>query len=164
MKPHEIIIEWEGPFTTDEVINKKNDGGKSPDWDGEDYGLYQIYGRHLLYGYDALLYMGQCTDQTFSQRIDQEYRDYLKDEKDIQLFLGRIYDYKRHSRNDNWQNWKWDIDMAESILIYKYSPIYNIQKTSNPPVLEPYKNIILINNGSKYRLEKEDKAPEDFSW
>ena len=42
----EIYVEWEGPFTLDEIknLNKKSD-----------YGLYQIYGTHPIYGSHVLL-------------------------------------------------------------------------------------------------------------
>ncbi len=44
--------------------------GQYPDW-GEDYGLYQIYGKHILCGKDTLLYIGEATEQTFSTRFKQ---------------------------------------------------------------------------------------------
>ena len=52
-----VRIEWEGPFSIEEVL-ELNDGNK-------DYGLYQIYGHHIVYGKDSLLYIGQ-TGTTFS--------------------------------------------------------------------------------------------------
>lgn len=58
MELYKIRIEWEGPYSLEEVITKMVDGGKNPDWDGNDYGLYQIYGRHILSGKNTLLYIG----------------------------------------------------------------------------------------------------------
>lgn len=66
-----LPIEWSGPYSRQEVIRDFNDWGTPPDWDGEDYGLYQIYGRHVLGDRNALLYIGQTTDQTFSARFRQ---------------------------------------------------------------------------------------------
>lgn len=163
MAIHEIKIEWKGPCDPEEVVEKMNDEGVDPEY-GDDYGLYQIYGRHLLYGYDALLYIGQNIDQTFSARIKQEQDDWIKDEKDIKIFLGRVYDPRQHTSKDNWESWELDIDMAESILIYKYCPNYNSKKISNKPSLEPHEKITLIHYGNRYRIEKEDNAPEDFDW
>ena len=48
MDKHEIIIEWTGPFDYQEVIDKMKDGGNDPEYDGNDYGLYKIYGKHIL--------------------------------------------------------------------------------------------------------------------
>lgn len=82
---HRITIEWEGPFTLDHVINKCDDGGEHPHYDGKDYGLYQIYGRHILDdpkapSYKSLLYLGNATDQTFSSRFRTHKRSWLEHE------------------------------------------------------------------------------------
>ena len=44
-----VTIEWEGPFSLDYVIEELN--GK------DNYGLYQIYGTHIVYGAGSLLYL-----------------------------------------------------------------------------------------------------------
>lgn len=51
-----IQIKWESPFRIDDL----ND-------DEIDYGIYQIYGNHLVYGENVLLYIGQANEQTFLQ-------------------------------------------------------------------------------------------------
>jgi hypothetical protein len=51
-----VHIEWDGPFSIDEAKEKN---GK------DDYGVYQIYGNHPVYGYGASLYIGKAADQTF---------------------------------------------------------------------------------------------------
>jgi hypothetical protein len=50
-----LTVTWSGPFQLDEVIKDFNDGRKSPSYEGPDYGLYQIYGKHILAGSDTLL-------------------------------------------------------------------------------------------------------------
>ncbi|MBM4146803.1 MAG: hypothetical protein FJ240_11125 [Nitrospira sp.] len=98
MKSYEIKIEWDGPIKVDEVIEKMNRAGEAPLWDGEDYGLYQIYGAHPLCGKHSLLYIGITTERTFSQRF-KEHKSWLgKDQKDedVHIYLGRVYDPKRH--------------------------------------------------------------------
>jgi hypothetical protein len=75
--------------------------------------------------------------------------------------LGRIYDPKKHSERDNWESWKRDIELAEKILIYKYSPNYNLRGLSSPPFL-PFRKVRLVHAGRKNRLEKEDNVPKDF--
>lgn len=165
MQAYEIRIEWEGPLKLQAVIDKKNDTGAHPDWDGNDYGLYQIYGRHILYKENTLLYIGMTTEQTFSQRFTEHGREWLtndQDEKDINIYLGRIYDPKKHSKKDNWLSWKKDVEMAEKILIYKYSPNYNSECLTNEPDLFTQENVRLIHKGDRNRLHKEDIVPRDF--
>ena len=161
---YEIKIQWEGPFSLNEVIQKMIDSGEDPDWDGKDYGLYQIYGRHILHDKNTLLYIGMATEQTFSQRFI-EHRTWLledQDEDDIRIYLGRIYDPKKHTKKENWKSWKKDMRLAEKILIYKYSPNYNSEGLTTEPDLSPYDSIRLVHLGEKNRLETEDIAPEDF--
>jgi len=157
----EIEIEWEGPLDLEEIIKEKTDGGKSPDYDGNDYGLYQIYGKHILNGDDTLLYIGKTTGKTFSNRFKEHRRKWLSEEENIQIYLGRVYNPKRHSEEDDWESWEDDIELAEKILIYKYSPNYNGREIGNTPRL-PSENVRLIHKGKKHKLKTEDRAPEDY--
>ena len=156
-----IKIEWVGPFSIEKVIKEMDRGGQDPDWDGEDYGLYQIYGKHILCGKGTLLYIGQTTDQTFSTRFKQHKKDWLYNEENIKVYLGRVYNRKRHSKEDNWGSWKEDIEIAEKILIYKYSPNYNNTNISNPPELAS-RNVQLIHKGKRHKLKLKDNAPKDY--
>lgn len=161
---YQIEIQWEGPFSLNEVIQKMIDGGEDPDWDGEDYGLYQIYGRHILHDKDTLLYVGMANEQTFSRRF-VEHRTWLakdQDEDDIRIYLGRIYDPKRHSKEDHWSSWKKDVELAEKILIYKYSPNYNSEGLTTEPDLLLHNSGRLVHIGERNRLQREDFAPRDF--
>jgi hypothetical protein len=158
---YNIKIEWDGPFNVAKVIREMDRGGQSPDWDGEDYGLYQIYGKHILCGKDTLLYIGQTTDQTFSRRFKQHEKDWLKNEDMIKVYLGRVYYFKRHSKKDNWESWKQDIEIAEKILIYKYSPNYNNRNIGEPPNLW-FKNVRLVHKGKRHKLKLKDNAPKDY--
>lgn len=159
---HTITIEWEGPLSVKEVIDEKTDGGISPDWDGDDYGLYQIYGKHILCGKNTLLYIGKSPDQTFSERIKQHDKDFLRDEEDIEIYLGRVFDPERHNRQDDWKTWHEDIDMAERIMLYKYCPNYNSQGIAEKPSFPKYDKVKLVHQGAKNRLQSEDIAPDDF--
>ena len=162
MEEYEIRIEWEGPLKLREVIEKKSDAGKHPDWDGDDYGLYQIYGRHILYGTNTLLYVGLATEQTFSQRLLEHSREWLEsdqDDRDREIYLGRIYHRGRHSKNDSWLSWKQDVQLAERILIHKYSPNYNSDGLTIEPDLSPYKNVRLIHTGERNRLNEKFASP-----
>ena len=67
-----VTIEWEGSFCLDYVIDELN--GK------DDYGLYQIYGTHIVYGASSLLYIGKAEGLTFSQRFSQHRSEWLSEE------------------------------------------------------------------------------------
>lgn len=163
MKTYSIEIDWKGPLTVEKAIKGLTDGGKHPNWDGKDYGLYQVYGRHIIYGRNALLYIGMTTDQTFSQRIGDHGKQWLdedQDKKDVKIYVGRVYDPKKHSKKYGWRSWKRDIRRAERILIWKYSPNYNSRELSNEPKW-PFK-ICSLHKGAPGKLESEDNVPEDF--
>jgi hypothetical protein len=140
-----------------------NDEGVPPDYDGEDYGLYQIYGRQILCGPDTLLYLGKATQQTFSRRFREHKKYWLQDEEEITIYIGKVYNPEYHSEKDNWRSWEGDINLAESIMIYKYSPNYNNTGIGEKPRLAPFKEVTLKHGRKRHRLEKEDKAPEDYS-
>lgn len=157
-RTHEIIVEWEGHLTLEETL-KRNDGGKPQNsWDGRDYGIYQIYGPHILAGKNALLYIGQATDQTFSQRLRQHKKDLLLDEplKDLAIYLGRLKNKEHYIEKDNWATWYRDVIIAESILIYKYSPHYNSFGLTDYPKIHPYTKVILKHEYDRGRLEVQD--------
>ncbi len=138
-----------------------DNGGKGPFYDGEDYGLYQIYGKHILYGSNALLYIGKATKQTFSRRFKWHIKWWLTGEESIRVYIGTIYDPKKHSRKDNWRSWERDVEVGEKMMIYKYSPNYNSLNISNPPGLGK-RSILLVHKGKRNRLKALDRAPEDF--
>lgn len=160
MEKYEIRITWDGPFNLDYVIERINDIGKAPDYEGKDYGLYQIYGDHILCGPDALLYIGEATNQSFSGRFKQHKNQWLGKERNIQIYLGRVYDPSRHSKLDNWDSWKKDIKRAESIIIYKYTPHYNSSKIGDYPKAD----VRITHIGERHNLLEEDNAPEDLEY
>lgn len=160
---YQIDIDWVGPLSLSEVVVQMKDAGEPPIY-GNDYGLYQIYGRHILHGRDCLLYVGITTEQTFSDRFKQ-HETWLKedqDEEDINIHLGRIYDPQKHSEKDGWMSWVRDVELAEKILIYKYSPNYNSEGLSVEPDLSPHRSVRLVHAGERGRLKEEDVAPRDF--
>jgi hypothetical protein len=113
-----IHIEWNGPFTFSEIKR----------FTGEiDYGVYQIYGGHPLYGSNALVYIGKARDQCFGVRIPQE--KYWQDNRDanrLNVYLGRLAG--AHTPTDD--VWGRQIDLAERLLIFAHSPANNTRRTS----------------------------------
>ena len=59
-----IHVQWDGPFSLEQVSELNNED--------HDYGVYQVYGSHPIYGSDVLLYIGKASQQTFATRLRQE--------------------------------------------------------------------------------------------
>jgi hypothetical protein len=156
-----LSIKWSGPYELEHVVKTFTDGGVAPDYDGEDYGLYQIYGRHILGDRNALLYIGSAADQTFSARFAQHKR-WLINEWRVHVYLGRIYSPRRHKLADAWASWSEDILLAERIMVYKYSPHYNSASITNRPLLSNLKRVELVHVGDRGRLRRRDIAPDDW--
>lgn len=124
-----IVINWELKDYTEENILKL---------DKEyDYGIYAIYGEHLAYGKDALLYIGLAERQTFSKRMMDGGRfnsDFihttvipktmrigrLSKLNSITEKEAEIYDLANY-----YKNWEKNIIEAERILIGTHIPALN---------------------------------------
>ena len=111
-----VTIEWEGSFCLDYVIDELN--GR------DDYGLYQIYGHHLVYGADSLLYIGKAEGMTFSQRFGQ-HAEGLLEEEDVSIRIGRIASEDYADDPPDWSDWRKVLRDAEALTIYWHSPAYN---------------------------------------
>lgn len=165
MDRYTIEIAWEGHLSIQEVIDKKNDGGsKSDNWAGGDYGVYQIYGPHILNKEDALLYVGKAVDETFSLRFRDHKINLLKDEDPdkIKIYLGRLESSSQYTPKYNWRIWYRDADIVEHILIYRYTPHYNSARLNQYPNLYQHNEIKLLHKGNMGRLSSEDNAPRDY--
>lgn len=156
-----LAINWFGLFQVGQVLTRFNDGGRPPLYDGPDYGLYQIYGKHILTGPDTLLYVGRATHQTFSTRFSA-HRAWLVGEERISIYLGRIHDRERHLPENEWAVWIRDVHIAECLMIYKYSPNYNSVSISESPSLTPYEKVVLEHLGQRHRLHSKDVGPDDW--
>ena len=141
MERKEIFIEWSGPYTYEEIIDNK--AKENFDVKPNDFGLYQIYGRHTIYGDGVLLYVGK-TEQKFCERL--KGRGIIVDNLDsgnIQIYLGRTYydDTLKH-------NISADISRAESLLIHYHKPGHN---SSNINSLKYANEDIRVFNIGSYR-------------
>jgi len=165
MDEHVIKITWEGPFSANAVIKKMDDRGyPSDNYSGDDYGVYQIYGTHILCGKNTLLYVGKAAYQTFSRRIKQHEKEWLSKETGVKVYLGRLTEDPEYSSADNWFRWINDVGLVESILIYKYAPNYNSSSIATPPELHPYAKVRLLHTGNRNKLREIDKAPGDYKF
>ena len=143
-----ITIEWEGPFTICAV--KEMD-------DRDDYGLYQIYGEHIIFGKNSLLYIGATnlkkTGRTFSDRFKEHSRNWIdydrENGKDVSIYIARV------SRKDVRPGILADI---EAVQIYWHSPPYNaqyIESVGDERKKRFEKNPLqIVNEGELHRLTK----------
>ena len=127
----DIHIFWEGPFSISQL--------KDLECEDQDYGIYQIYGQHAMYGNSVLLYIGQANDQTFGKRISQENWAYGKDPNNIQIYIGRLAGHQSISGD----GWSARITSAEKLLIYSHQPVYNVSNKNSIPEKMVLSNHIL---------------------
>ena len=111
-------------------------------------------------------YVGQVDGDIRGCPMDKaEFLAFMKQTllgKDFKVYVGRIYDPKRHKKENAWSKWKEDVLVAEKILIYIYSPNYNSSGVANPPELKN-SEVRLIHAGERGALECENVAPRDLS-
>ena len=107
-----VRVEWEGSLTIDEVLELGDPN--------RDFGLYQIYGCHVIFGDNSLLYIGETAtkERTFSQRF-VEHAGWLKEEKGVFIYVGRI------NKEDYGADRQQVIKDTEAFTIYWHSPPYN---------------------------------------
>ena len=114
LQPKIIHIQWQGPLQLPEIKSMKDDS--------KDYGVYQIYGAHRVYGTNILLYIGKANQQTFAKRIGQERWDVWEyNEGKVEIRLGRLVGEQTPS-DKQWEN---QIDLAEVLLINAHKPAQN---------------------------------------
>ena len=134
-----IQILWEGPYQLDELNSIKNDQ--------IDYGIYAIYGTHMIYGKDVLLYLGKADRQTIGTRISQEAWENTNDSNNHKIYVGRLHG----AINPSDDEWSKQITLAESLLIYVHKPAYNQKNISSIPDMD-LQNIHILNWGDHRSL------------
>ena len=141
----EIHIDWEGPFQREQIKEKNSK---------KDYGIYQFYGYHPIYGMDTLLYIGKAQEMTFSSRINSQdhkgmYLHKYWTPDSVSLYLGRLKGTKTPSD----EAWSEKIRLAEKLLIYAHSPAGNSQGVKlDKKRLQELFNVHLFNWGKHKRL------------
>lgn len=119
-----IHLLWEGPYSLKQLINKSN----RPDDSKKDYGLYQVYGDHVVYGPGSLLYIGKACDQTFFTRLKQhaDWCDECEaDRLSLDVYLGRLIRQSDNQMTPSDETWSEEISHAEKLLIFSHSPAWN---------------------------------------
>jgi hypothetical protein len=137
-----IHIDWSGPFTVNEVV-----AFNGP----TDFGVYQIYGAHHVYGSDSLLYIGLAEAQPFATRLAQHrWCPVNHDAGRLQFYLGRFFG----GPTPKGPQWSQLIKLAERLLIQAHKPAENSMKELG--ALEPELWHVHVLNWSQYR----DLLPE----
>lgn len=120
MEPHldtnlVIHIDWRGPYTLKQTY----------EFDGTtDFGVYQIYGTHHIYGSDVLLYIGRAGQRSFSTRLSEHgWCAVTPDPENVRYYVGRLIG----ERTPDDATWARHIDLAERLLIHSHHPAYNTQ-------------------------------------
>lgn len=109
-----IHVQWDGPFSYDKALEQKGE---------TDFGVYQIYGSHPVYGSDVLLYVGKAVQQTFGKRLSQEFWNYHnQDSTRVAVYVGKLSGYEGTPDDDTWAD---QISMVERLLIYSHWPAGN---------------------------------------
>ena len=145
-----VRVEWEGPFSIDQVLEL--------DDEDEDCGLYQIYGRHIIFGGGSLLYIGM-TISTFSQRFT-EHIVWLEEEEGVFIHIGRIVSEDYAYDPPYWSDWQKVLEDTEALTIYWHSPPYNSQH------IQRYKRqpLKVVNLGKRGSLDKEYSSSNRRRW
>lgn len=160
----DIRIEWEGPFSLYDIgYNEEKDSYELKNAklnnDSIDYGVYQIYGFHPLYGQNVLLYIGKAQDQTFAKRISQEAWDYNLDYRNVQIYVGRFYNMSNSDPFNQDGAWNNIISHAEKLLIYAHGPAANSSNiqtiTRDDTKIKQFENMRILNYGTHRSLMPE---------
>jgi hypothetical protein len=138
-----IHINWEGPLSYSDLslLNKEK----------TDYGVYQIYASHPIYGSNVLVFIGKADKETFSVRIKQEqWNNQNGDGGRIQIYVGRLAGTNTPDANV----WFEEINLVEKLLIHSHWPAAN-SYSFNPIADEQCKSIHILNWGQHRDLMPE---------
>lgn len=130
----DIHIDWEGPLTLSQAKELHS---------SSDYGIYQYYGDHLIYGTNVLLYIGKTVKQKFGDRLSQHNWPAWIPSK-TELYVGRICTTEKIE----FEEWEQKIDIAERILIFSHSPAFNAANLNNIN----YKKLNTFNDSQDVRV------------
>ena len=140
----DVTIEWEGPFTIEEVLTMNDQH--------DDYGLlYQIYGKHRIFGENSLLYIGRAQYTTLGARLKQHFTKWLDEEEGVWIRIGRIADEDYEDKPSDCPDWSELLTNVEALQIYWHSPPQNstnISTYNGPP-------LYVVNKGNRGDLVAE---------
>jgi hypothetical protein len=134
-----IHIVWTGPHPFERIPEFVHD---------IDFGIYQIYGSHPVYGSDVLLYIGRSQGGSFGWRVPQhEHWIDNHDDGRMRVYLGRLAGESSPSDGV----WNQEIALAERLLIYAHQPARN-QRSGLGELESDLQNVHVCNWGRKADL------------
>jgi hypothetical protein len=138
-----INIVWLGPFNLKKICDF-NDADS-------DYGIYQIYGHHPVYG-RALAYIGKAREQTFAVRVPQHKwgSGSENDPNQIEVYVGRLV-----GTTPDLETWRHQIDLAEKLLIHSHAPAYNTKHIYEAPSASDCAHVRILNWAACRSLARE---------
>ena len=160
-----IDLFWKGPHFYEDVKGMTGD---------HDWGLYQIYILHPVYGNDTLVYIGE-TREAFGHRLTDPAHNWMGDHREnnsgrIRIHTGRIVPNKENQAPAS-VTW---IEHAESLLIFAHGPSWNGQYAKNRPKVPAdfhvlnwgqYGLLLPEVSGARWRIPPQDFLPADTgSW
>lgn len=119
-----INIAWEKiPFDFNIIKEKQS---------SDDFGLYQIYGHHPVYGEDTLLYIGKAQEQRFGTRLNERWEFVESCARPSFFLIGKIVQSSNTLEQLGWDEKRWGdmIHYAEKILIKAHAPAMNKQENT----------------------------------
>ena len=123
-----VDIDWEGPFKV--VYDREADCYQFEDSVPIDLldscGIYQIYGRHPVYGKDVLLYIGETKADDKSRSFGKRLAEHLNEK-------GRFFNHTNLSVHFGALDLPGSvIQQVESILIFSHAPALNRRHIDGP--------------------------------
>lgn len=146
-----IEIMWEGPYTDEQVLTLKGN---------TDWGVYQVYGNHRVYGRGVLLYIGKAVEdaQKFGVRIPQHNDWFGWKGAELSYYVGR---FGAEAQAD-YQGWIDEINYSEAMLIDYCQPAWNSSGLNNTKRTALYPNAIIYNHGMRRDLPEKLAEIEDI--
>jgi hypothetical protein len=150
-----IIVEWEKVNVNFFLNGKMNDGINNRP---EEYGLYQIYSSHLIYGPNSLVYIGKAYDQPILKRLKSHNDYWFNEESDeVTVYIGKLIverlQFELLSKEEIDKIWRKQVDDAEKLLIFNCAPAYNSNSIVDHRIEN--KDLILFNYGKRGQLPLE---------
>ncbi len=136
-----IEIMWSGPFTSEEILKMNGP---------TDYGFYQLYGNHIVYGNNVLLYFGKAAAQNFATRIPQHVDWFGWEDIQPEYYIGRIGGETQPDNSD----WDEQIDYAESKIIFECHPSWNSSGLNRTVKKVKGNEAVILNHGVRRSLPK----------
>jgi hypothetical protein len=134
-----IDVVWDGPVPFDRVTEAKAD---------HDFGVYQVYGTHAVFGPDCLLYIGLAEQQRFGVRVPSHIAWTEWQSSPTNVYLGRLAGRQPIDKT-RYEEWGEMIVRAEDLLIYYCSPPYNSRSINT---LRSHPPTVLLNYRRHHRL------------